>query len=250
MGESTTATTGTLADSSTTAACGDATEVPAIPEGWEGPVSVRAHDIGDRIACPDDREEVRRAWVTGAPTSCECACTGDPAQLCALVIDTSTSCNGAEIPTASTCVPSGTSFVQVGIAPSECTPEATLRIPDGATELLACALADDPCVDVPDETMGPCVIGTGACPEGFPTAIDTDEVACAACGACDTSTYCASVTASTWTESGCAGESTPLQLDVCNLTQTDASVSYESPLPAAPCGEVDGVATALRFCCA
>src|SRR5689334_21154090 len=130
MGESTTATTGTLADSSTTAACGDATEVPAIPEGWEGPVSVRAHDIGDRIACPDDREEVRRAWVTGAPTRCECACAGDPAQLCALVIDTSTSCNGAEIPTASTCVPSGTSFVQVGIAPSECTPEATLRIPD------------------------------------------------------------------------------------------------------------------------
>ena len=86
-------------------------------------------------------------------------------------------------------------------------------------------------------------------PEDFPNPIDTTRVECPNCDPCDTSPYCATVTATTWAEAGCAGEAMQLQLDVCNLTQTDASVSIESPLPAAPCEEVTGVATPVRFCC-
>lgn len=211
-----------------------------------------AHDAAEKAQCADGLGAGRSTYLTGAPSSCECSC-GDPVEvLCNLSLDTSTSCNGRAAVVAEACIPSGTSFTEAVVASGECTPQAAALVPIDATEVLACDLPPPmgPCAAVPPGYMGPCVHGgPGECPDDFPTTIDTTQVACHDCSSCDTSEYCATVTATSWTEAECRGMETALLPDQCNLTQLDASVSFESPLAAASCGEIASVETPLRFCC-
>ena len=249
----------TSASETTADGCDQGVALPPH-EGWMGPVAIGTGMGMPGTVCPGGMEPVAWGLGGGATPSCSCHCQGGPSVLCNLAMTFGQFGCAASGVMLDDCNNVGMSeHLQANVSGATCNPDlAVLEIPDSAPNVFACPLPPplDECVVVPDDLVGPCVLGgEGECPPGYSSRDAFGAVqGCTPCTpGCSTADYCETVEVTPYSAPGCPAASAlaPLTLDgAChtNFGATVMSVGFSSPSEPV-CADVLATLLHTNVCC-